>query len=257
MIIMLTTIYSLFFFISGTIFGSFYNVVGYRVPQKKSIVFPPSHCTSCNNRLKTLELIPIFSYLFLGGKCKNCKSEVSIMYPFMELFTGLLFFLSYLVFGLSLELIISLLFVSLSTIVIVSDLRYMIIPNEIIIIFYILILGSRLILNGTYDITNVILDSLLPFLFLYFIKIFGDKLFKKETLGGGDVKLMLIIGLLLGWGNGIISIFIGTFIAFPIAIYYYFKDKEHMLPFGPYLCIGALLIHYIGMSSIEIIRLFY
>ncbi len=254
---MLTTIYSLFFFISGTIFGSFYNVVGYRVPQKKSIVFPPSHCTSCNNRLKTLELIPIFSYLFLGGKCKNCKSEVSIMYPFMELFTGLLFFLSYLVFGLSLELIISLLFVSLSTIVIVSDLRYMIIPNEIIIIFYILILGSRLILNGTYDITNVILDSLLPFLFLYFIKIFGDKLFKKETLGGGDVKLMLIIGLLLGWGNGIISIFIGTFIAFPIAIYYYFKDKEHMLPFGPYLCIGALLIHYIGMSSIEIIRLFY
>lgn len=254
---MLTTIYSLFFFISGTIFGSFYNVVGYRVPQKKSIVFPPSHCTSCNNRLKPLELIPIFSYLFLGGKCKNCKSEVSIMYPFMELFTGLLFFLSYLVFGLSLELIISLLFVSLSTIVIVSDLRYMIIPNEIIIIFYILILGSRLILNGTYDITNVILDSLLPFLFLYFIKIFGDKLFKKETLGGGDVKLMLIIGLLLGWGNGIISIFIGTFIAFPIAIYYYFKDKEHMLPFGPYLCIGALLIHYIGMSSIEIIRLFY
>ena len=82
-------------------------------------------------------------------------------------------------------------------------------------------------------------------------------MFKKETLGGGDIKLMLIIGLLLGWANAILSVFIGAFIAFPISIYYYFKDKEHMLPFGPYLCLGALLLHYIGMSAIEIIRLFY
>lgn len=254
---MLISLYSLFFFIIGTIFGSFFNVVGYRVPKKESIVFPPSHCPNCKSRLKPLELIPIFSYIFLGGKCKHCKAEISILYPYIELLTGLLFFISYLVFGVSLELLNSLLFVSLSIIVIVSDLRYMIIPNEFIIIPYILLLIIKFILNGFDDIFMIVLDSLSPFLFLYFIKIFGDILFKKETLGGGDIKLMLIIGLLLGWANAILSVFIGAFIAFPISIYYYFKDKEHMLPFGPYLCLGALLLHYIGMSAIEIIRLFY
>lgn len=253
---MIITLYSFFFFLIGTIFGSFFNVVGYRVPKKESIAFPPSQCPKCKNRLKPLELIPIFSYLFLGGKCKHCKTEISIMYPYIELLTGLLFFISYLVFGISIELLISLLFVSLSIIVIVSDLRYMIIPNEFIIIFYILVLLTRFLVND-FNIGTILLDSISPFLFLYLIKIFGDALFKKETLGGGDIKLMLIIGLLLGWANAILSIFIGTFIAFPIAVYYYFKDKEHMLPFGPYLCFGALLLHYIGMSALEIIRLFY
>lgn len=257
MINMLTTLYSIFFFITGTIFGSFFNVVGYRVPKKESIAFPPSHCTKCKNRLGILELIPIFSYLFLGGKCKHCKKEISIMYPYIELFTGLLFFLSYIVFGLNIKLLYSLMLVSLSSIVLVSDFKYMIIPNEFIIVFYILAFIFRLLINGFSNIPIMLIDSIIPFLFLYLIKIFGDKIFKKETLGGGDIKLMLILGLFLEWDNSIISIFLGTFIAFPIAIYYYLKNKEHMLPFGPYLCLGALLIHYIDMTSIEILRLFY
>lgn len=257
MINMLTTIYSILFFFTGTIFGSFFNVVGYRLPKKESISFPPSHCTKCKKRLGPLELIPIFSYIFLNGKCKKCKTEISIIYPFIELLTGLLFFISYFIFGISLELLISLLFVSLCIIVIVSDIRYMIIPNEIIIVFYLMILIVKLILNNFNEIPLLLVDSIFPFIFLYLIKLFGDKVFKKETMGGGDIKLMLIIGLILGYANGIISIFIGTFIAFPISLFYYYKDKEHMLPFGPYLCIGALLIHYIGMSAFEILKLFY
>lgn len=254
---MIISLYSAFFFVIGIIFGSFFNVVGYRVPKKESIIFPHSHCTKCKNKLGLFELIPIFSYIFLGGKCKYCKAEISVVYPLIELLTGLLFFVSYLKFSLSLNLLLSLLFVSLSIIVIVSDVRYMIIPNEFIIIFYILILIVRIIMVGYIDVVKILLDSLIPFMTLYIIKLFGDKLFKKETLGGGDIKLMLIVGILLGWGNGILTIFLGTFLAFPIALYYYFKDKKNMLPFGPFLSIGALSLHYIGLSAIEIIRLFY
>jgi leader peptidase (prepilin peptidase)/N-methyltransferase len=251
------TVYAIFFFVIGTVLGSFYNVVGYRVPKKQSIVYPPSHCTKCKKRLGILELIPIFSFLFLGGKCKKCKKEISIIYPYIELLTGLLFFTSYMLFGLSIELAFSLLFISFCIIVMVSDLRYMIIPDEFIIIFLIAITIVRFMISGFLEWNTIILDSIIPFAFIFLVKEFGDALFKKETLGGGDIKLMLIVGVLLGWSNAIIAVFLGAILAFPIAIYYFYKDKKHMLPFGPYLCIAALFIHYIGMNSLEIIKLLY
>ena len=89
-------------------FGSFYNVVGYRLPNKMSIVFPQSHCPSCNHKLNFYELIPVLSYIFLGGKCKNCKCKISFFYPFFELLTGVLFLLCYLAFGINIEFFISL-----------------------------------------------------------------------------------------------------------------------------------------------------
>lgn len=254
---MLTNIYPMFFFIIGTIMGSFFNVVGYRVPKKESIAFPASHCVNCNHKLGSLELIPLFSYIFLGGKCKNCKKEVSIIYPLIELLTGLLFFLSYLIFGLSIELLFSILFISFSVIVIVSDIRYMIIPDEIIFVFFTFFVVSMISINGFSIYKDILLDALVPFAFLYLVKSFGDLVFKKETMGGGDIKLMLIVGLFLGWENALIAVFLGTIIAFPISCYYYFKDKEHMMPFGPYLCFGALIISYFNITALEIIRLLY
>ncbi len=254
---MLTNIYPLFFFIIGSVMGSFFNVVGYRVPKKESIAFPSSHCVNCNHKLGSLELIPLFSYIFLGGKCKNCKKEVSIIYPLIELLTGLLFFMSYLIFGLSNELLYSIIFVSFSVIVIVSDIRYLIIPDEIIFVFSLILVISMFSINGFYIYSDILMDALIPFAFLYLVKTFGDLVFKKETMGGGDIKLMLVVGLFLGWENALITIFLGTIIAFPISLYYYIKDKEHMMPFGPYLCVGALIISYLNISAIEIIRLFY
>ena len=84
----------LLMFIIGTIFGSFYNVVGFRIPKNESIIFPPSHCPKCNKRLKTLELIPIISFIMQKGKCKNCNQKIGIFYPIFELITGLLFMIS-------------------------------------------------------------------------------------------------------------------------------------------------------------------
>ena len=98
---------SLLFFALGTIFGSFYNVVAYRLPKGESIIYPSSHCPNCNHQLKPLELIPILSYILQKGKCINCKSKISIFYPISEIICGLLFMICYLSFGFSLELIIN------------------------------------------------------------------------------------------------------------------------------------------------------
>ena len=100
--------YSIFFFIFGIVFGSFYNVVGLRVPKKESIVSPPSHCTSCQRRLTALDLVPIFSYIFLRGKCRTCGVKISPIYMATELLTGVLFAFSYWKLGFSAELVVAL-----------------------------------------------------------------------------------------------------------------------------------------------------
>ena len=128
------------FFIIGCIFGSFYNVVGYRVPKGESLIYPSSHCTKCNHKLTPIELVPILSFLFLGGKCKNCKKKISWFYPVFEFLTGLLFSLSYVVYGISFECLIVIVFISMLIIVIISDYQTMTIPDSILIVFSILIL---------------------------------------------------------------------------------------------------------------------
>ena len=131
--------YGVVIFIFGLILGSFYTVVGERLPEGKSIVNPPSHCPNCNHRLGILELIPVFSFLFLGGKCKHCRSKLPVLSTLIELLTATLFLIAYIRFGLSIKLFIALIFISMLVIVIVSDIRYMVICDEVLIIGNILI----------------------------------------------------------------------------------------------------------------------
>ena len=100
--------YTICFFIFGLVFGSFFNVVGYRLPLKMSLISPSSHCPKCNHKLSSSELIPVFSYLIQGGKCKNCKNKIPVFYPIFETITGVLFALTYIVYGFSIDTIISL-----------------------------------------------------------------------------------------------------------------------------------------------------
>jgi leader peptidase (prepilin peptidase)/N-methyltransferase len=254
---MVEAYYAVLFFVFGTIFGSFYNVVGYRLPKKESLIKPSSHCPKCNHKLSPLELIPVLSYIFLLGKCKKCKNKIALFYPLIEVTTGVLFLVSYLLFGFTPQLIISLIFVSAAVIIIVSDITYMIIPDEILIIASVLIIIIRLIFGTLIDIPLILIDAIFPFLILFLIKSLGDFLFKKESMGWGDLKLMVLFGLALGWNSAIFSIFVGTFLAFPLSLYYFLKKKEHMLAFGPYLCIGALLISFVGINFDYIIKIFY
>lgn len=229
-------------FILGTIFGSFYNVVGYRVPKNESIIFPPSHCPKCNHKLKAHELIPILSYIFQKGRCTKCKEKIGIFYPVFELITGILFIISLKIYGLNPKLIIVLTFISMLIIITVSDIKYMIIPDSVLLFFAVLMIIELFFINGINEVKTSLINGLLSFTTMYLIKIIGDIIFKKESMGGGDIKLMFIIGMILTYKNALLSIFIGSIIGLPISLITIKKNSSHILPFGPLLAAGAIII---------------
>lgn len=234
--------YTIVFFIFGTIFGSFFNVVGSRLPNGESIINPPSHCSNCNHKLSFWELFPIISYIFLRGKCKKCKTKISIIHPLFELLSGILFALSYKIFGMSFEFLIALTFISALLIVIVSDFNYMIIPDEVLLFFGILLIIELLIANG-FDVALMsIVNGIICFIFMLLLKIIGDFIFKRESMGGGDIKLLALFGIMLGWQNAIITIFLGAMIGLPISLVLLVKNKDNVVPFGPFLSIAAIIL---------------
>ena len=244
--------YYILFFIIGTIFGSFYNLVGSRIPRKEPITFSRSHCDYCNNILKWYELIPIISYLFLKGKCKKCHHKLSLFYPFTEIATGLLFLISYYSFGISLELIISLTLVSAFIIISVSDLNYLIIPDRFIIIPSIIIIIMTYLKSGLLNTLIQIGYGIIAFVFMYLVMLLGNKLFQKESLGGADIKLMFLIGLSLDPMLSVVALFLASVIALPVSLFLLIKNKEHIVPYGPFLMIGLLIVYFTKLNIIDI-----
>ena len=244
--------YAIVLFVFGTIFGSFYNVVGDRVADGKSIIYPPSHCPKCKHRLTPLELIPIFSYLFQGGKCKNCKCTIPLFHPLYEIFVGLLFMFSYISFGFTGDFVIALTFVSMLAIIIVSDYYYMIIPDEILIFFGVTLALEVLLINGIDAFGISLLSGIISFGVMFLIKLFGDFIFKTESMGGGDIKLLFFLGFILGWPQALLSIFLGSIIGLPISLIVLKIKNTNIIPFGPFLALGAIII-LLTQFNIEIL----
>ena len=234
-------------FIIGVIFGSFYGVVGTRLPEGKSIVKPGSHCENCGHILKWYENIPILSYIFLGGLCKKCKKPIGFVYFMTELLSGALFALCYKVYGINYNLYLSLIISSLVIIIFVSDSKYMIINDSPLVISSILVFTIKFISNGYKVALMSLFDGLIIFLVAYLLMLFGKMLFKQEALGGGDIKLSFVAGMFLGIKFGILYIVLASFLAFPYAIYITIKNKDNMLPFGPFL-VSSLLIVFLNMN---------
>ena len=235
-------LFCIFFLLLGMILGSFYNVVGWRLPKGESIIYPPSHCPNCNHQLKILDLIPIFSFILQRGKCRYCKNKIAWYYPVFEFLCGIVFMLCYLVFGITTELLKALTFVSMLIIIMVSDFNYMIIPDEVLLFFGCLLALEIGIIDGYKVLISSLINGLIAFVVMYLLKTLGDFMFKKESMGGGDIKLMFIFGLVLGAPLAIISIFIGSLVGLPISLILLSKNSEHIVPFGPYLSIGATII---------------
>lgn len=244
--------YAIVLFVFGTIFGSFYNVVGDRVADGKSIIYPPSHCPKCKHRLTPLELVPIFSYLFQGGKCKNCKCKIPLFHPLYEIFVGLLFMFSYISFGFTSDLVIAITFVSMLAIIIVSDYYYMIIPDEILIFFGVTLALEVLLINGIDAFGISLLSGIISFGVMFLIKLFGDFIFKTESMGGGDIKLLFFLGFILGWPQALLSIFLGSIIGLPISLIVLKIKNTNIIPFGPFLALGAIII-LLTQFNIEIL----
>lgn len=251
----MNTIYLILFFIFGTIFGSFYTVVGLRLPKGQNFTTTRSMCDKCNHELKLYEMIPIFSYILQKGKCRYCNEKIDPMLPIMEISTGLLFAVSYYSFNFSYELFIALGIVSLMIIISVSDLTYLVIPDGILVFFSIYFIIIQIFNIGLKSTFFQIISGIILFLFMYLIMIIGNKIFKKESLGGGDIKLMFVFGLILDPLLGCVSIFLASLIALPISMILLIKQKENVIPFGPFLLISLAIIYFTKITPDMIINL--
>lgn len=247
-------IYTIFILIIGCIFGSFFNVVGYRVPKGLSIVYPGSFCPKCKHNLKWYELIPVLSYLIQKGRCRACHEKISIIYPIIELTTGVLFAVSYYIFGFSYEFLIAIIVASFLVVVIVSDINYLIIPDEVTIFFSILIFVVKLVVDGVKAASLSVLSGLLLFIIMYIFMVLGNLIFKKESLGGGDVKLMFFVGIALGPILGVFSIFLSSIIALPLSLIILLKDKNNVIPFGPFILIATFAIILFQIPGIQLLE---
>jgi len=247
-------LYICLFFVLGCVMGSFYHALATRLSKGGSIIKPASHCDKCQHPLAWYELIPIISYLIQGGRCRKCKSQIPIGCLLMEICTGILFAVCYHVFEFELELIIALIFVSSLMIVIISDIEYMIILDEVLVFAVTGIITTMLFDVGIYDTCMNILSGIGAFATMLLIKKLGDTIFKQESLGGGDIKLMFLVGLVIGYDMAICNIFFATFIAFPIALFLLIFKKDNLIPFGPFLSMSAILLYIWGLTFTDIIN---
>lgn len=238
------------FFISlyALLLGSFFNVVGLRIPAKQSIVKPRSACPGCGRTLGARELIPVLSYVMQMGKCRGCQKRISPLYPIMELMTAGLFLFAYVKIGWTLDLLIAWTIISLFMIITVSDLTYMLIPNKVLLVFGCLFLVERLIhpLTPWWD---SVLGAAVGFSLLLLIAVVS-----KGGMGGGDIKLYAVLGLAMGTKLVVMSFFIASLIGalagvIGLSIGVYKKGKP--IPFGPYIGIGTLIVYFYHQAILD------
>lgn len=229
--------------ILGLFIGSFLNVVGLRIPRGESIVTPPSHCPSCNHRLGFVDLVPVFSYLFLRGRCRHCGVKISPLYALFELITALLFVYTYYQFGFQLEVIVAWCFISILVTITISDLHTKLIPDKIVFTGMALLLMLRIFAHPLPYLDYVIGFFLGGGLF-YLVAVVS-----KGGMGGGDIKLLAMIGLALGWKLTLITIVLSSVIGLVISgiliVLGIIKRKEP-IAFGPFIAIAAMIAYYWG-----------
>lgn len=238
----------LLLFILGLILGSFYNVVGLSVPTNQSFTNRRSACPTCGRTLSPFELIPVVSYVIQGGKCRGCEARISPLYPIVELLTGILFAVAPLFIGWTSELWISWALISLLMIIFVSDIAYMLIPDKILLFFAVVFLFLRVFfpLSPWWD---SILGAAVGFGLLLLIAVVS-----KGGMGGGDIKLYGVLGLVLGVKLVLLSFLFATFYGAFIGIIGLLTGlvkKRTAIPFGPYIVFGTLTAYFWGDSILQ------
>ncbi|TDI90113.1 MAG: prepilin peptidase [Candidatus Dadabacteria bacterium] len=259
-------------FILGSIIGSFLNVCIYRLPREESIVYPGSHCTSCKKSISFYHNIPILSYIFLGGRCSHCNSKISFGYPLVEILSGLLFVATLWKFGMILDTLFYLLFISGLIVITFVDLKHMIIPNVItypgilVGILYKALTTNwqnslELVSNFSFGFQNFfellnevpILDSLFGVILgggiLLLIAYTYEIIRKRQGMGMGDVKLLALIGAFLGWQGVFFVIFLSSILGSIVGLSIIITrkgDLKYALSFGPFLSIAAIIYIFTG-----------
>ncbi len=247
-------LYLIIFFILGTILGTIYTLIGLRLPNNEKIL-TKRKCKKCHQQLIYKDLIPLLSYILYKGRCRYCRGKIDILFPYMEFFTGLLFAVSYYNFGFSYQLLIALGMISLLMIIVVSDLTYLIIPDEVLIVASIYFFLIQILSLGFKGAFFHLLTGILLFTIMYSVMLIGNKVLKKESMGGGDIKMMFVFGLVLDPLLGTLTIFLGSLLALPMSLYLMKKNNEKVIPFGPFLLLAFVFIYFIKITSNDIIGL--
>lgn len=230
-----------YMFILGAIIGSFLNVVGIRVPIKRSIVSPPSTCGNCQQKIKKYDLIPIFSYFILGGKCRNCKQKLSPVYPIFEFVTGVLFVVATIYATDWKELLFSCLLISIMIALTVADFEYKLVPDSVLLFAIVALVPMGIYLNGE-QFYNHIWAGVGAFVFFLFLGIVS-----KGGMGGGDIKLIGVLGLALGFQEIVIIILVASISGLILGLLVrIITKKKETIPFVPYITIGVLAAHFYG-----------
>ncbi|TDO92246.1 leader peptidase (prepilin peptidase)/N-methyltransferase [Halanaerobium saccharolyticum] len=228
-------------FILGLIIGSFLNVVIYRLPEGKSIVYPASHCPNCGHKLSPLELIPVLSYLFLRGECKSCGADISVRYPLIELTTGIIFIINYIYLSDLIILAAGLIFSSLLIVLTIIDFDHQILPDKLTLgglILGLIFSFFRSDITVIYSLAGILAAGGLLFLIAYL---------SKGGMGGGDIKMMAMVGSFTGPIIALSSIFLGAVIALIAHLPGIVSGKTGMktkLPFGPFLALASLILWF-------------
>lgn len=257
-------LYTAFVFMFGAIVGSFLNVCIHRMPRELSIVWPGSYCPKCKIPIPWYENIPILSYLILGGKCFRCKRPISFRYFFVELLTAVSWLLIWRTYGLSTGFAIAVVFVSAMIVVTLTDLETGLIPDLITIpgMFFGLVVS---VLN-----TDSFPEG------LWYHKLFasaiglvgggailvltgwlGKLVFRKESMGGGDIKLLAMTGAFIGIEKTLLVFMLSPFIALPYAIFYRFVKRQETIPYGPFLALMSVIFFFEGSKILNFLSTLY
>ena len=238
----------------GLAVGSFLNVCIYRIPNKKSILFPGSYCPRCGTKIRFCDNVPVLSYIILRGKCRACQVKISLQYPLVELVTAALLVIAYLRFGLTWDFAARGILILLMILTFFIDLKHRIIPDVLTLPG--VILGFLLsFLVDSPSVLNSALGAIVGGAIFYLAAVLGEALFKKESMGGGDIKLAMLLGAFLGWKSVILVFFLsalfGTLIG-GAALFFSKQVKEtRTIPFGPFLAVGAIIAIFIGDAIIS------
>ena len=243
----------------GLITGSFLNVCIYRLPEGKSVVFPGSHCRVCLKAIGWYDNIPLVSYAALRGRCRHCRASISPQYFWIEFFTGALFLLFYFHFGLTARGVVYLVFSLALLVETAIDFRHQIIPDAITLPGMVLGLLISACLPGLHAQTSPLWGfvwALAGLLagggILYLAGTLAEWILKKEALGGGDVKLLAMIGTIIGWPGVLWTIFVSSLLGSMVGLYVRFTKGEERIPYGPYLAAAAFSYLFIGPQAIKV-----
>jgi len=235
-------------FFIGLCIGSFLNVVIYRLPRGESIALDRSHCPVCGKTLAWYDLIPVFSYLLLLGKCRACGAPISPRYPLVEFLSGLVTAVLFFYFGATAVFVKYLFLCLLLMVVFFIDLEHYIIPNSLVIIGLI----GGIVLNiaaGDVGFISALIGMLVTSGFLLIVA-----LVSRGGIGGGDIKLAAVTGLFLGWPLGPLSLFLGILAAGILAIFLLLlkkKGRKDPIPFGPFIVLGTIIAAFYGNQLIN------